>query len=457
MNNFSSGQVGGSGHNRTTLEQVAVSELRRRAGDPRTFSDRDIELAMAAMAQLPMGAPPPVFANQTHEILVGGLFVEAARRLGLKTITVIRHEGLTELEEKHYSVAINQLLSKGDWDSFALGDWVAEFEASIDDFSQATIGFANGELDKVLGIPGLIGGMEDEDRLPPLGATPVSSVGVIWQAGPHRVMAGSATNEKDMKLLMDGAIADAAVTDPPFGCKIVGFVSRKGKHRDFVEGAGDKSSEELAAFFLNFVTLVAGYLRKGALFYGFIDWRSMDLFQAACTKVFGPIFQMCCWVKSRGGQGGMYRSRHELVLVFKLAGAPHVNAIQMGRHGRNRTNVWEYPSAASSRSGREGDMLKEHPTPKPVEMIADAILDCTQPGDRVIDCFLGSGTTLVAADRTRRTCYGMELDPLYVDVAIRRWQNWSGQSAINVATGKTFAETEEGLVIQIGAEGQGND
>ena len=445
------------GHNRTSIERVALPALRRRDGDPRVYPGRDVDLAVNVITKLADGAPLPVFVNEENEILLGGIFVVASQRLGFKSILVTRHVGMTDIEQKHYSVAINQLLTKGEWDPLSLGEWVREFELGIEDFSQAAIGFANGELDKVLGLVGIGIDPDAEDAIPSVNPTPVSSLGMILLAGRHRVMVGSATSEHDMDLLMAGKTSDAAITDPPFGCKIDGFASTKGKHRDFVEGAGEKSRDELAAFFDAFVSLVARHLRKGALFFGFIDWRSMDLLQRACTTVFGPIFQMCCWTKNRAGQGGMYRSQHELVLVFKLPGGPHVNAIQLGRHGRNRSNVWDYPSASSSRSGREGDMLKNHPTPKPVEMIADAMLDCTGHGDRVIDCFLGSGTALIAAERTGRICYGMELDPLYVDVAIRRWQTFTGEAAIDLATGRTFAEIEADLLASSDVQGPGHD
>ena len=237
---------------------------------------------------------------------------------------------------------------------------------------------------------------------------------------------------------MEGEVADLAITDPPYGCKVDGFVSRKGLHRDFVEGAGDLGPVQLERFFHELASRICAAGRAGALVYIFIDWRSLNLLLQAGESVFGPLAQMCCWVKDRAGMGSFYRCQHELVLVFKVPGGKHTNNVKLGVNGRNRSNVWQYPSAASSRSGREGDMLKKHPTPKGVEMIADAILDCTKRGERVLDCFLGSGTTLIAAERTGRICHGMDLDPLYVDVAIRRWQAWTGQAAIDAETGRTF-------------------
>lgn len=454
MNQISNkAEAAGLGHNRSRIEQVPVTGLKVREGDPRRYSPRDIDLAEAVLRQLPADVPLPVVVNPLGEILVGGLFVAAARKTGIKTLHIIQHEGLSDIEEKQYSVAINQLLSKGEWDPRGLEAWIREFEVGLVDFSHLTLGFDNGELDRVLGMSMASVSVGEEDQVPLPAAIAVTQSGMTWLAGRHRVMCGSATSPDQMNCLMAGHLAAMAMTDPPFGCKIDGFVAKKGKHRDFLEGAGEKGSGALEAFFSGFSQCLAASLQKGALAYMFIDWRSLNLLQRAGEQVFGPILQLCCWVKNRAGMGSLYRSQHELVLVFKNPGAKHRNNVQLGRHGRNRSNVWDYPSAASSRSGREGDMLEHHPTPKPVEMIADAILDCTEHGDRIIDCFLGSGTALIAAERTGRVCHGMEFDPLYVDVAIRRWQAWTGLEATDAETGLTFDQ-----VAALGAEeGLGDD
>ncbi|MXO70260.1 DNA modification methylase [Alteraurantiacibacter buctensis] len=428
-----------SGHNHTRLEGAAVSCLRVRPGDPKRFSKRDFEIAMAVMGRLPAGAPLPIVVNENGEILVGHLFVEAARRLGKEWVTVTRHAGMSEVEAKKYTIAIDQLLSKGSLDPIDLSAWIREFEVGIENFDHLSIGFDNGELDRILGIPNKIAAMgSDADVVPPVQPRAVSRPGMIWLLGRHRIMCGSATSMEDVAQLMAGHKAAMAITDPPFGCKVDGFVSKKGKHADFVEGAGDKSPHELEAFFSAFAHNLLCSVSKGALVYIFIDWRSLHILLRACEPVFGAMVQMCCWTKDRAGMGSFYRSQHELVLVFRAPGANHHNNIKLGINGRNRSNVWAYPSAASSRSGREGDMLAKHPTPKSVEMIADAILDCTEHGDRIIDCFLGSGTALIAAERTGRICHGMELDPQYVDVAIRRWQDWTGLAAVDAERGRTF-------------------
>ncbi len=443
------------GHNRSHIERVAVSELSNRPGDPRRNSERDINIAKDVLKRLPPGVPLPIVINGKGEVLVGHIFVEAARSLGTQCLAVIRHAGLSEVDEKHYEIAINQLLGRGGWEPAGLEEWVREFEACILDFSHADIGFDNGELDRILGIPQEVAGFVGAaDVVPALQSAAVSRIGILWKAGRHFIMCGDATKSEDFDHLMAAYKARLAITDPPFGCPIDGFVSKKGSHRNFVQGAGELSREELEAFFFAFASNLALVLKKGALVYVFIDWRSLDLLLRACEQVFGGLVQLCCWIKNRAGMGSFYRSQHELVLVFRMPGAKHSNNIKLGGNGRNRSNVWDYPSAASSRSGREGDMLKLHPTPKSVEMIADAILDSTEHGDRVVDCFLGSGTTLIAAERTGRICHGMELDPLYVDVAIRRWQAATGVAAVDSATGKTFDEI---AAENAGKEGHDHD
>lgn len=238
-------------------------------------------------------------------------------------------------------------------------------------------------------------------------------------------------------MLADETVS-VALCDPPFGCKVDGFVAKKGKHREFVQGSGELDDDQLLDFFLRFCRAMATVLNPGALIYLFIDWRSKRLLQQVAEEVFGKLINLCVWTKDRAGMGSFYRSQHELVLVLAMPGARHRNNIELGRHGRDRSNVWIYPCAASSRTGREGDMLKNHPTPKPVEMIADAIIDSSQRGDIVFDSFLGSGTTLIAAERTARIFRGLDMDPLYVDLAIRRWQDWTGKEAIDVVSGRTF-------------------
>lgn len=437
------------GHKSQAIQHIALSRLKGRKGDPRRHSDSDLERAMGVVAALPRDALLPVIINGSNEILIGGLLVEAARKLGWTHMNVVCQDGLSPVEESQYSIALNQLLTLGHWDAADFEASLREFEATIEDFSHATLGFANGELDRILGITAADEGVGAEDSVPEVQQLPVSQPGTLWRVGRHSVFVGDATRVDAVAQLMGEHTAALAFTDPPFGCKIDGFVSARGKHREFVDGSG-MSPEQMRVLFHGFVQTLTHVLRKGALVYVFIDWRSQAVLQQVLEGFFGPLVQFCVWVKDRAGMGSFYRSRHELVLIHRMPGAPHVNNVQLGRNGRNRSNVWEYPSAASSRTGREGDMLDNHPTPKPVELVADAILDCTAHGDRVIDPFLGSGTTLMAAERTGRICHGMELDPLYADVAIRRWQAWTGLDAIDAATGRTFNDIAADAALQGG-------
>jgi DNA modification methylase len=241
---------------------------------------------------------------------------------------------------------------------------------------------------------------------------------------------------------MGKARAAAVMTDPPFNVRIHGHATGNGtiRHREFAMASGEMSEAEFLAFLNNTLRLLAKYSTNNSLAYLFIDWRHVADLIAAGHQNYDEFLNMCVWKKDRGGLGSMYRSQHELVLVFRK-GNTHRNNIQLGKFGRNRTNVWEYPSINTlSKQSDEGNLLALHPTVKPIAMIADALLDSTAREEVVLDAFLGSGTTLMAAERIGRICYGIEIDPLYVDVAIRRWQKYTGEAAIHESTGKRFDE-----------------
>jgi DNA modification methylase len=244
---------------------------------------------------------------------------------------------------------------------------------------------------------------------------------------------------------MEERLADAVFTDVPYNLA-GGTISGKGKvrHRSFKMAAGEMSSERYRSFLRASIEQMARYSTDSSLHFHCIDWRHLQDMQLVAAEIYKELLNIAVWVKPNGGMGSFYRSRHELVLVYKRGAGRYRNNIELGRHGRNRTNVWEY-AGGNSFSGRttdEGNLLRLHPTVKPVQMIADAILDCTSRGDLVLDPFLGSGSTLIAAERVGRVCYGIELDPPYVDVVVRRWQRHSGGHAINAVTGKRF----DGLV-----------
>ena len=259
--------------------------------------------------------------------------------------------------------------------------------------------------------------------------------------GKHRIHCGSALDESSYQKLLNGRKVDAVFVDPPFNVPIQGHVSGNGSihHREFEMAAGEMTSEEFVQFLKSSLGLLARHSKKGSVHFVCMDWRHVGELLTAGKQVYDSVLNLCIWVKNVGGMGSFYRSRHELVFVFRNGEGKHRNNIQLGQYGRNRTNVWEYPSINTiSKSGEEGNLLALHPTVKPVALIADALLDCSARGDIVLDAFLGSGSTLIAAERTGRVCCGIELDPLYVDTAIRRWQRHTGDHAVHAVSGKRF-------------------
>ena len=446
---------GGSspGYNSSTIEKVAVGDLIIDPLDPWKQKPEDVERAVPFVRRYGNDHVMPIIIDADNKVAMGAVFIEAAQRAGIEHLRVVRQAFPDATERKLFSVAGTKILSTGFWDGKALAKLVAEFETSIESFSHDLIAFPPGMLDKLIG-----GSMSnaDADQLPVTKTLQaVSSLGRVWLAGKHRIMCGDATDAGALTTLMQGQLAAAACLDPPFGCKVDGFVASKGKHREFVQASGEMSEAELLDFFQRVCRGLATVLRPGALAYMFIDWRSLHLLLEAGREQFGRLLNLCVWSKDRAGMGSLYRSQHELVLVFRQPGATHTNNIQLGRHGVNRTNVWAYPSAASSRKGREGDLLKNHPTPKNVEMIGDAMLDCTVRGEIIVDTFLGSGTSLIAAERTARICFGMDLDPLYVDLAVRRWQAWTGDKAVDAETGEMFDAVAQ--CRSEGGEGEGDE
>jgi DNA modification methylase len=269
----------------------------------------------------------------------------------------------------------------------------------------------------------------------------VSGPGDVWQLGSHRLACGNALDPQAYALLLDGKQAQMVFTDPPYNVPIHGHVSGKGaiQHREFAMGVGELSAPEFVAFLNSAFRLLAQHTDSGSIHFICMDWRHSHEMMVAGNASYTELKNICVWVKDNGGMGSLYRSRHEFVFVFKSGTAPHRNNVQLGSYGRYRTNIWEYPGIHTmNRQSDEGNLLALHPTVKPVQMVADAMLDCSARGDIVLDPFLGSGTSILAAERVGRSCYGIELDPRYVDIAIRRWQQHTGQEAVHAATGFTF-------------------
>jgi len=266
-------------------------------------------------------------------------------------------------------------------------------------------------------------------------------MGDLWLLGEHRIVCGNALDPDVLRVLLDGRNVQAALTDPPYNVPIAGNVSGLGKktHAEFAMGSGEMNDAEWQAFLNQVLALLSVSLVEGGVIFVFMDWRSIHRLYAAGFSAGLDLVNLIVWYKEAGAMGGLYRSAHELIAVFCKGKVPRTDNIELGRHGRNRTNVWVAPGA-NRRGSSANEMLEFHATPKPVELCLDALLDVTERGDTVLDIFLGSGTTLIAAEKTGRACCGAEIEPCFVDVSIRRWEHLTGQEAILAATGETFMQ-----------------
>jgi DNA modification methylase len=435
-----------AGHNSAVvITQLVTAELTQSPDDPRCFSRGHIDKAVAIVRRFGMVLPIAVDAD--GHVLAGWQAVLAARRLGIDHLPALRLDHLSGPRARELSLALNRFLELGTFDRNKLGTLILELEVQVPTFSIADIGFEATEID--LAVAAAVDEVEAETVIAQ--GPPVTGPGDIWKLGRHRVGHGDATSSDALAAVVAGKQVALLIADPPYGCAVKGFVTSR-PHREFVQGSGEMDDAELRSFFSGFCVAALSVLKPGALAYLFIDWRSLPLLLDATRPVFGGLLNLLVWAKDRAGMGSFYRSQHELVLVHRAPGGRHRNNVALGANGRHRSNVLNYACAASfSRSGPEGDLLDGHPTPKSLNLVADLLLDCTVRGDTVLDPFLGSGTTLIAAEKTGRVCFGLDLDPLYVDLAVRRWQAWTGEAAVDAVTGERFAEREAAAVATAAA------
>jgi DNA modification methylase len=420
------------------IEYCAVSALEPYSLNARTHTRHQVRQIANSIEAL--GFTNPVLIAGDNTIIAGHGRVAAAKLLGMDRVPTIRIEGLSEDDVRAYIIADNRLAEKAGWDHSILAIELQHLLTIDNDFDVTITGFEVPEIDLILEEAAR---KQDEDDTFNLGETnqPVTQPGDHWRSGKHHVLCGSALEESSYKALMTGRRAHVVFSDPPYNVAIDGNVSESGsiRHRDFAMAAGEMSEPEFVAFLATSLRLLSRHSASDSVHFICMDWRHMGELLAAGRQTYDTLLNVCVWVKDNGGMGSFYRSRHELVFVFKNGKSRHRNNVQLGKYGRNRTSVWEYPGVNTlSRQGEEGNLLALHPTVKPVALVADALLDCSARGDIVLDPFLGSGTTLIAAERVSRICHGIEIEPRYVDVAIQRWQQHTGDHAIHVATGKSF-------------------
>ena len=416
-----------------------LADLKPNPANARTHSKKQIAQIAATMTEY--GFVGAILRNADNMILAGHGRALAAKLLGMEQVPTILVTGLTSDQETLLAIADNKLALNAGWDLDLLKFHLGQIEMAGLDVTLT--GYTVGEIDVALKLSA----DPADEVIPAVSRMPVTRTGDIWILEKHRIACGNLLDPATLAVLMAGEVADAVITDPPYNVKINGFANAKGRHAEFRMASGEMSPEQFRIFQGKFIQALIRVSRDGAVHYIFMDWRHVDELMAIGRAQYGDLLNLVVWRKNNAGMGSLYRSQHELIVVFKVGDAPHFNAVELGRHGRNRTNVWDAASVNSFAGSRRAD-LSMHPTVKPTGMIADAIRDVTKRGELVLDGFLGSGTALVAAELAGRRLYGMEIEPAYVDVAIERWMAMTGKEAVLEGTGETFSERRARIEAQ---------
>jgi DNA modification methylase len=424
---------------RDKIAWLAVDDLKPFPQNPRHHPEAQIARLMRSIEQVWTN---PILIDETGTILAGHGRWEAAKRLGRTEVPTLTIAGLSSAEKRAVVIADNRLPEQAVWDFDLLrGHFTELIEV---DFDVELTGFSTGEIDLLLdGKPAPVTADPVDDLTGfSLDGPAISQSGDCWGLGRHRLVCGDALQSTAYAVLLKGELAQMLVADPPFNVRINGHAMGRGKvrHREFKMASGEMSEEAFMAFLEGFIRQAVAFSNDGSIHYLFIDWRHLPELLSAARPLYAEWKNLLVWNKTNAGQGSFYRSKHELVAVFKRGSAPHINTFGLGANGRYRANVLDYPGVNSLHPARRGE-LELHPTVKPVALIADLIRDCSRRNGIILDPFGGSGTTILAAERAGRVARMIELDPLYVDVAIRRWEQTTGIPARHAELGLTFSET----------------
>ena len=424
------------------IQQIPVAALEPDPRNARTHTKQQIRQIGDSIQEFDF--VNPILIDEANRIIAGHARRDAAVQLGLETVPVIQLSHLTRHQKRALAIADNKLAENAGWNEEVLAQEIKILSEVEVDFDVTITGFAPAEIDLLIeGLAPTDDPRADEIPDPEEAESIVVRRGDLFRLGHHHLLCGDATRATDFEVLMAGRTAQMVITDPPYNIPI-GNVCGSGriKHQDFVMAAGEMSAAEFTDFLEKAFSNLAVHSIEGSVHFVFQDWRHLPEILAAGEAAYSELKQLIAWVKTNAGMGSFYRSQHELVLAFKSGTAPHINNFELGQHGRHRSNVWTYAGVNSLGPDRL-DELRMHPTVKPVALVADAIKDCSRRGGVILDPFAGSGTTLIAAEKTGRRAYAMELDPKYVQTAIRRWQAFTGGEAVHAETGLTLVAMEE--------------
>lgn len=442
------GLIGAAAYRDGHIVLAPITSLKSHLGNARTHSDDQLTVLAGSLREF--GFVNPVLVDASNTIIAGHGRVEAARRIGLKEVPTLRIESLSEAQIRAYRIADNRIAELAGWDKEILA---IELQNLIDvevGFSIEVTGFSSVEVDALIAgdSDSEKGGPDPDDDVPDIAAFAISQVGDLWIMGKHRLLCGSALEPSCYEKLLEGRSADLVCQDPPWNLSMKSISgSGKTQHRPFVMGTGEMSDDEFCAFLNKELQCNFDHARNGAVFQVFIDWRSVDKVISAGRAAGLELINICVWSKGHGTFGSPWRSAHELVVCFRKPGAAIKDRVRMGHHGRIRSNVWQVPGMGSFGKGRN-EALESHPTSKPVKLLTEAIRDVTDRGDLVVDTFSGSGSCLIACEVTGRVFAGTELDPLYADTIVRRWQKHTGIDAVLSGDGRSFTEVEAARAAQ---------
>lgn len=407
------------------------NELKPNPRNSRTHSEKQIHKIAESISKL--GFNCPILTDKEGVVVAGHGRLEASKLLELDSVPTICLENLTPDQIRAYIIADNKIALDAGWDIEILKIELGELSVLDLDFDVNVTGFETAEIDNIINFEVIE--ESKKDKPDPLDQLPEESEicervkeDDLWQLGNHKLYCGNSLEEKSYKILMQDELAGVVFTDPPYNVKIKGNVSTKETAAEFAMASGEMSQKEFAKFLRTTMSLQAKYSIDGSIHFQCMDWRHMHEMLVAARPVYS-LLNLCVWDKKTAGMGSLYRSQHELVFIFKNGSASHVNNVELGVHGRYRSNVWKYQGMHASNPQSKG-LLMLHPTVKPTAMIMDALLDASKPNDIVLDAFGGSGSTLLAAERTKRRARVIELEPHYCDVILHRWEKMTGKKAI---------------------------
>jgi len=423
------------------VQALSISQIKLNRRNSRTHPGKQIrQIANSIVA---FGFINPLLVTEDGELIAGEGRYKAAQLLGLAKVPVIVLSGLSPARQRALAIADNKIAENSGFNRERLAIEIPELAGLLEaeGLDVSVLGFEAVEIDQLLTD-------FEENAADPQDSIDskwwkdgvVSKPGDLWVLGPHKLLCGDARSAADIARLMAHCRADLAFLDPPYNVRIAGAVGRgKTKHSEFAMASGEMSSPDFVRFLGTVLDAAAAVSREGAVHFVCMDWRHIGELLAAANTVYGAALNLVVWAKTNSGQGSFYRSAHELIGVFRVRKTAHLNNIELGRHGRSRSNVWHYAGVNTFRAGRMEE-LRSHPSAKPVALVADAIKDCTRRGDIVLDTFSGSGTTIMAAERVGRHARALEIEPRFVDVAIRRWQAFTRRDARHAESGVSFDE-----------------